>query len=154
MKGKIEPTLTEQIATTADLLKQLKAEQADINNKMRLAVNDADSAAMIQLRRRADDLPYEITGSEIRLERLRHQADEQLLAELEPERERLYPAVGKARQVFDEAQRQLNIATAAHLNAIDAVNEQRRVIGRHKRRVEMLIQECGKPIGNARQAAS
>ncbi len=52
--------LTSQIETTDELLDQLQAELADIPSRMTLAVEDADSASMISLRNRQNDLPVEI----------------------------------------------------------------------------------------------
>ncbi len=49
----MKENLNEQIETTANLVAQLEAEQADFKNRMTLAVNDADSSAIIALRHRA-----------------------------------------------------------------------------------------------------
>ncbi len=142
--------LNEQIETTSNLLAQLEAEQADFKNRMTLAVNDADSSAIIALRHRADDLPVEIQAARIRLERLRIQAEESKFPEMHAEIERLYPAVVETRQAKDEAGRAFSLACAAHQSALDELRQRKIDLSERKRGVEALLN--AKPSAPIRQS--
>ncbi len=145
-----EKTLTEQIQTTTDNLTELETEQSDFQNRMTVAVNDADSSAIIALKHRADDLPIEIQAARIRLERLWIQAEESKFPELHAEIERLYPAVVETRQVKDEAGRAFSVACAAHQSALDDLRQRKIDISERKRGVEALLNS--KPSAPIRQS--
>ncbi len=142
--------LSEEIETTANLLAQLEAEQADFQNRMAVAVNDADSSAIIALRHRADDLPIEIQAARIRLERLRIRVEESKFAGLHAEIERLYPAVVETRQVKDEAGRAFSVACNAHQSAVDDLRQRKIDLSERKRGVEALLN--AKPSAPIRQS--
>jgi hypothetical protein len=145
-----EKTLTEQIQTTTDNLTELETEQSDFQNRMTVAVNDADSSAIIALKHRADDLPIEIQAARIRLERLRIQAEESKFPAMHAEIERLYPAVVETRQVKDEAGRAFSVACAAHQSALDDLRQRKIDISERKRGVEALLNS--KPSAPIRQS--
>ncbi len=147
----MKENLTEQIETTAKSMAQLEAEQADISNKMTLAVNDADSSSMISLQRRTNDLPIEIQMTKIRLERLRLQADEEKLPELESEILKLYEPMEQARKAYDEAGKVLAIASSHYQNAFENNREQKQTVGERKRQIEALVRET-KPAPAIRQS--
>ena len=142
--------LNEQIETTSNLLAQLEAEQADFRNRMTLAVNDADSSAIIALRHRAEDLPIEIQAARIRLERLRIQAEEAKFPAMHAEIERLYPAVVETRQAKDEAGRAFSLACNAHQSALDELRQRKIDLSERKRGVEALLN--AKPSQPIRQS--
>ena len=134
--------LTKQIETTAKTLAQLEAEQADLSNKMTLAVNDADSASIISLRYRTMELPIEIQATKIRLERLRLQADEEKLPKLQAEIPKLYEPMEEARKAYDEAGKALSIASASYQDAFQNAREQKQIIADRKRNIERLMAEA------------
>jgi hypothetical protein len=131
--------LSEQIETTAKLLAQLQSEQAEFQNRMTLAVNDADSSAIIALRHRADDLPIEIQAARIRLERLRIQTEESKFAGLHAEIERLYVPLVETRKAKDEAGRAFSLACAAHQSVAEELRQRKIDVAERKRGVEALL---------------
>ena len=141
----MKENLNEQLETTAKLLAQLEAEQADLSNRMTLAVNDADSSSMISLRHRADELPIEIQMTKIRLERLKLQLDEEKLPELQAEVEKLFVPMEKARIEYEEAGKVLGIASGNYSNAFENVRERKLTISERKRTIENLIYEKSAP---------
>ncbi len=142
--------LSEEIETTSNLLAQLEAEQADFQTRMTLAVNDADSSAIIALRHRADDLPIEIQAARIRLERLRIQAEEAKFPALHAEIERLYPAIVETRRLKDEAGRAFSLACNAHQSVAEELRQRKIDLSERKRGVEALLN--AKPSAPIRQS--
>lgn len=146
----MKENLNEQIETTANLLAQLEIEQADFKNRMTLAVNDADSSAIIALRHRAEDLPIEIQAARIRLERLRIQAEESKFPALHAEIERLYPAIVETRRLKDEAGRAFSLACNAHQSVAEELRQRKIDVAERKRGVEALLNS--KPSQPIRQS--
>ncbi len=136
-----------EIQNTTENLTRLEAELSDLSAKMTLAANDADSASMIALRHRADDLPIELQMTRIRLARLHLQRNEEILPELQLEIERLYKPMEEARSAYDEAGKVLNLASSEYQNAIENSKEKKRRIGEQRREIDALIHEKpAKPI--------
>ncbi len=131
--------LTSQIETTTNLLAQLEAELIDTPNRRALAVNDADSAALISLSHRAHDLPIEIKMTQIRVERLRVQRKEETLPALEAEIERLYEPVPALQKAFDEASKALKNAQYAHADAIEDRRLLRQEVAQTKNEITRLM---------------
>jgi septation ring formation regulator EzrA len=140
-------TTISEIQNTTETLTRLEAELSDLSAKMTLAANDADSASMIALRHRADDLPIEIKMTRIRLARLHLQRNEEILPELQTEIEKLYKPMEEARIAYSEAGKVLNLASSEYQNAVENSKEKKRRIGEQRREIEALIHEKpAKPI--------
>jgi chromosome segregation ATPase len=133
--------LTSQIETTDELLNQLQAELADIPNRKSIAIDDADSAALISLSHRAHDLPIEIQMTRIRLERLRVQRKEATLPALDDEIERLYEPIPAALKAFDEADKALKNFQYAHTDAIQQRADARQSVAEMKAGITRLTHE-------------
>ena len=142
-----EKTLNEQIQITTDNLTELETEQADLPKRMSDAVNDADSASMISLQHRTNDLPIEIQMTRIGLARLCLQRAEEKLPDLQAEVTNLYEPMEEARRKYDEAGKVLALASSNYQNAIENSRERKQVIAEQKREIERLIHEKpAKPI--------
>ncbi len=141
MKNETTMDLTSQLETTANKLAQLEAELLDIPTRRASAVNDADSASLIALTRRAHDLPVEIQMTKITLERLRVQRKEETLPALEAEIERLFEPVEPAEKAFNEADKALKTARYAHADAIQRRLDTRQEIAEIKAGITRLMHE-------------
>lgn len=144
--------LNEQIETTAKLLAQLEAERADLSNKMKIAANDADSAAMITLKHRATNLPVEIFAAQIRLKRLLLQRDEERLPKLQAEVGKFSEPIQAAIAKRDEAVRELNILQGNYHAVNEDLKELNRNIGAKKREIDELVHSA-KPSTGLRKTA-
>ncbi len=140
--------LTSQIETTSNLLAQLEAEQADFKNRMTLAVNDADSSAIIALRHRADDLPVLVETARIQLTKLHLQSDEERLPALQAEVGKFYEPIQEAIAKRDAAVLELGKLQGASLGASEDLRDVRIRVGERRRELERLIFEATpKPPG-------
>jgi chromosome segregation ATPase len=138
---KNENDINSQIQITSDLLASLEAELADIPNRKAIAIDDADSAALISLSHRAHDLPVETRMTKIRLERLRAQRKEETLPEMEAEIERLFEPIEPAEKTFNEADKALKTARYAHSDAIQRRADTRQEISEIKAGITRLMHE-------------
>jgi chromosome segregation ATPase len=131
-----------EIQNTTDILTRLEAEQADLGKKMAIAADDADSASLIKLAHRRNDLPIEILSRRIILERLYLERDELRLPELQAEVAKLAkPIEGMQKQIAD-LQREFNTASGAVTNANENVRETKMTIGERKRTIESLLAQA------------
>jgi chromosome segregation ATPase len=146
----MKENLNEQIETTSNLLAQLEAEQADFQKQMTLAVNDADSSAIIALRHRADDLPVEIQATRIRLEKLRLQSDEERLPGLQAEVNKSHEPLEEAIAKRDAAALELGKLQGASHGASEDLRDVKTRIGERKRELERLIYLANPQKGTAR----
>jgi hypothetical protein len=133
--------LNEQIETTSNLLAQLETEQSDFQNRMTLAVNDADSASIISLKNRSDVLSVEIFAARIRLEQLHLQRDEAKFAELKTESEMLAEPLLALREKRDRAIDEYKRASFAHQDALQNYRDRQLSISERKRAIEGLLRE-------------
>jgi chromosome segregation ATPase len=140
---KINENLTEQISTTTHLMAQLEAELVDIPSRRALAAGDADSASLISLTHRGNDLPIEIQMTKIRLERLYLQHDEEKLPLLVSEAQRLSEPISELQARLQAAQTELNIAIGAQVDASQRVKDVKMRIGERKRQIEALLYQAG-----------
>ncbi len=145
MKNETTMDLTSQIETTANLLAQLETEPADFQNRMTLAVNDADSASIISLKHRAHDLPIEVQAARIRLERLYLQRDEAKLDGLKAEAETLAETLMPLREKRDRAIDEYKFASFAHQDALQNYRDRQLSISERKRAIEGLLRETPAP---------
>ena len=135
-------TLVEQIENTTKFLETLSAEQSDLSVKMSVAANDADSAALITLKHRANDLPIELLATRIRLERLYLQRDELRLPELQNVVAELAKPIPEMQKQINDLQREFNIASGAVTNANEDVRQTKMEISERKRQIEGLLREA------------
>jgi chromosome segregation ATPase len=131
-------TLDSQIQASGELLNRLQAELADIPNRMTLAVEDADSASMISLRNRQNDLPVEIHMTRLRLEQIRLRLKEQTLPSLDAEIETLHKPIPALEKAYNEAKSALDAARFVHTAAIDSLRFVKQEISDEKRMIEQL----------------
>ncbi len=136
---KIQENLTSQIEQSANFLAQLSAELADIPNRRALAVNDADSAALISLSHRAGDLPIEIQMTKVRLEQLYVQKDEERLPGLQTKAQELSAVIPELQARVQAAQLELNLASGAQLDAAQNVKDVKQRIAERSREIEALL---------------
>jgi predicted nucleic acid-binding Zn-ribbon protein len=137
----INENLTE-IQNTQALLETLSLEQTDLGKKMALAADDADSASLITLAHRRNDLPIEIISAQIRLERLYLRRDELRLPELQAESAKLSaPIEGLLKKIAD-TQREFNIQSGAAVSANEEVRQTRISIGERRRSIQALLAQA------------
>jgi predicted nucleic acid-binding Zn-ribbon protein len=131
-----------EIENTTETLTRLEAEQADLSKRMSDAANDADSAALIGLAHRRNNLPIEILSAQIRLERLYLQRDEQRLPELQAELAELAKPIPEMQKKIAEMQREFNIASGAVTNANENLRQTKLEIAERKRSIESLLAQA------------
>jgi uncharacterized small protein (DUF1192 family) len=136
---KINQDLNEQIESTSDLLSQLEAELLDIPNRRALAVNDADSASLISLSHRGNDLPVVIRMEKIRLERLHVQRQEEKIPVIQAEIERLHEPVEILQKAYDNAAKALADARWLHSQAIERRKDALRMVVDLKNGIQVLM---------------
>jgi uncharacterized protein (DUF3084 family) len=137
-----EKTIIEQIQDTQTLLETLSAEQSDLGAKMAISANDADSASLITLAHRRNDLPIEILSEQIRLERLLLQRDEERLPQLQSEVAKLAEPIEPMRKKISDLQREFDIASGAVTNANEDVRQTRLEIAERRRAIEALLAQA------------
>jgi uncharacterized coiled-coil DUF342 family protein len=137
-----EKSLVEQIQDTQTLLETLSAEQSDLGAKMAISANDADSASLIALAHRRNDLPIEILSEQIRLEQLLLLRDEQRLPELQAEVAKLAEPIEPMRKKINDLQMQFNIASGAVGNANEDLRQTKLEISERRRAIEALLAQA------------
>jgi len=138
----IEKSLLEQIQDTQKLLETLTAEQSDLGAKMAIAADDADSASLISLSHRRNNLPIEILSSQIRLSRLLLERDEERLPQLQAEVAKLAEPIEPMLKKIADLNREFNIASGAVSNANEDVRQVKLEIAERKRSIEGLVHEA------------
>ncbi len=137
-----EKTIIEQIQDTQTLLETLSAEQSDMSVKMAIAAADADSASLIALAHRRNNLPIEILSEQIRLERLLLERDELRLPQLQAEVAKLAEPIEPMRKKISDLQMQFNIASGEVTNANEDVRQTRLEIAERRRAIESLLAQA------------
>ena len=137
-----EKTIIEQIQDTQTLLETLAAEQSDLGVKMSLAASDADSASLISLAHRRNNLPIEILSEQIRLQQLLLQRDEERLPLLQSEVAELAKPIEPMRKKISDLQREFNIASGEVSNANEDVRQTRLEIAERRRSIESLLAQA------------
>jgi predicted nucleic acid-binding Zn-ribbon protein len=134
-------TLTE-IEGTTQTLTRLEAEQSDLGQKMSLAANDADSASLISLAHRRNNLPIEILSEQIRLEQLLLLRDEQRLPQLQAEVAKLAEPIEPMRKKIADLQVEFNIASGNVSSANEDLRQTRLEIAERRRAIEALLAQA------------
>ncbi len=130
------------IENTQTLLETLSAEQSDLGAKMAISANDADSASLIALAHRRNNLPIEILSEQIRLSQLLLERDEQRLPLLQAEVAKLAEPIEGMLKKITEMQREFSIASGEVSNANENVRQVRLEIAERKRSIEGLLHEA------------
>ncbi len=131
-----------EIQNTTETLTRLEAELSDLAAKMTLAADDADSASLITLAHRRNDLPIEILSARIRLERLYLQRDELRLPSFQTEAQKLAEIVTEKLKMLADAQTEFNFASGNQSSAASDVSETKMSIAERKRTIEVLLREA------------
>ncbi len=139
---KMTENLNEQIENTGTLLESLLAEQADLSAKMALAADNADSASLISLKHRANDIPVDILATQIRLQQLYLRRDELRLPLLQAEAQKLAEIVDEKLKILTDSQTEFNIASGNQSSAGSDVSETRMAISERKRSIESLLRQA------------
>jgi chromosome segregation ATPase len=131
-----------EITTTTETLTRLEAELSDLGAKMAISADDADSASLITLAHRRNDLPIEILSARIILERLYLRRDELRLPQLQAEATKLAEPIDGMLKKIAETQREFNIASGAAVSANEEVRQTRISIGERRRSIESLLAQA------------
>jgi hypothetical protein len=134
--------IIEQIQNTTETLTRLESELSDLGKKMAIAADDADSASLIALAHKRNNLPIEILSAQIILERLYLQRDEARLPEFQVEAQKLAEIVAEKLKILADAQTQFNFASGNQSSAASDVSETRMSINERKRTIEVLLREA------------
>jgi hypothetical protein len=141
MTEKMTENLNE-IQITTDILTRLEAEQSDLSAKMAISADNADSASLITLAHRRNNLPIEILSTRIILERLYVQRDEERLPELQAEAQKLAEIVAEKLKILTDSQREFNIASGNQSSAASDVSETKMAISERRRVIELLLAQA------------
>ncbi len=141
MTEKMTENLNE-IQNTTNILARLEAEQTDLGQKMSLAASDADSASLISLAHRRNNLPIEILSEQIRLERLLLRRDELRLPELQSVVAELAKPIPEMQKQIADLQLQFNIASGEVTNANENLRQTRIEIAERRRSIESLLRQA------------
>ncbi len=132
----------DEIENTQKILETLSAEQSDLPVKMAISADDADSASLIALSHRRNDLPIEILSTQIILSRLLLERDEQRLPLLQAEVAKLAEPIEGMLKKITEMQRLFNIASGAVTNANEDVRQVKLEIAERRRSIESLLAQA------------
>ncbi len=141
MTEKMTENLNE-IQITTGILTRLESELADLGAKMSISADNADSAALISLKHRANDLPVELLATRIRLERLYVQRDEERLPQLQAEAQKLAEPIEPMLKKIAEMQREFNIKSGEVVSVNEDVRQVKLEIAERKRQIEALLREA------------
>jgi peptidoglycan hydrolase CwlO-like protein len=132
----------DEILNTQKILENLSSEQSDLSKRMSDAANDADSASLISLKHRANDLPIELLATQIRLERLYLLRDEERLPELQNAVAELAKPIPTLQKQIADLQIQFNIASGEVTNANENLRQTRIEIAERRRSIELLLSQA------------
>jgi chromosome segregation ATPase len=132
----------DEIESTQTLLETLSAEQADLGAKMAISADNADSASLIALAHRRNNLPIEILSEQIRLSQLLLQRDEERLPELQAEAAKLAKPIPEMQKQIADLQREFNIASGSVSNAVEDVRQAKLEISERRRSIESLLSQA------------
>ncbi len=131
-----------EIESTQTILETLAAEQSDLSFKMSVAADDADSASLISLKHRANDLPIELIATQIRLERLYLLRDEERLPQLQNTVAELAKPIPAMQKKISDLQVEFNIASGEVTNANEDLRQTRIEIAERRRSIESLLAQA------------
>jgi chromosome segregation ATPase len=132
-------SLDEQIQNTQTLLENLKSERDDFQNRMTVAVNAGDSDAMIELKRRQNELPIKIEGAQIQLAQMQLESDEARLPLLEAKVSKFAEPIQDAVLKRDAAVLELGKLQGAYHTVNEDFRDLKIRVGERKRELGRLI---------------
>jgi uncharacterized coiled-coil DUF342 family protein len=132
----------DEIENTQKILETLSAEQSDLSIKMAISASDGDSASLISLAHRRNDLPIEILSTQIILQRFLLERDELRLPQLQNAVAELAKPIPEMQKKIAEMQREFNIASGEVTNANEDVRQTKLEIAERKRSIEGLLHEA------------
>ncbi len=135
-------SLTNQIETTTNKLRQLENEQSELSQAIANAADAADSVSLITLAHRRNNLPIEILLTRTTLERLYQQRDEEKLPGLQDEAQKLSEPISELQARLQSAQLELNISIGAQADAAQNVKDIKMRIADRKRQIDALLHEA------------
>jgi peptidoglycan hydrolase CwlO-like protein len=109
---------------------------------MAIAADDADSASLISLAHRRNNLPIEILSSQIILERLYLLRDEERLPELQNAVAELAKPIPAMQKKISDLQVEFNIASGEVTNANENLRQTRIEIAERRRSIESLLAQA------------
>ncbi len=131
-----------EIENTQTLLETLSAEQADLGAKMAISADNADSASLIALSHRRNNLPIEILSTQIRLSRLLLERDEQRLPLLQSEVAKLAEPIEGMLKKIAEMHREFNIKSGEVGSITEDIRQLKMEIAERKRQIASLVHEA------------
>ncbi len=131
-----------EIQNTTDILTRLESELSDLGKKMAISADNADSASLITLAHRRNDLPIEILSARIRLSRLYLRRDELRLPELQNVVAELAKPIPEMQKQIADLQLQFNIASGNVSNANENLRQTKLEISERKREIETLLSQA------------
>ncbi len=136
---KIQVNLNEQIQNEQTLLEALQTERDDFQKRMMAAVGAGDSAVMINLKHRQNELPVEIATAQIRLAKMQLQADEERLPVLQAKVSKFTEPIQAAVLKRDAAVLELNNLQGEYYGVNEDFRDLRIRIGERTRELARLI---------------
>jgi len=133
--------LETKIAETRAQIEKLESERGEFGQKMRDAVEKGEAQAIIDLRRRSQDIPVELDTARIRLAKFELELDELRLPELQTEVAKFHSPIAEAIARRDEAVLALGKLQGNYHSANEDLREVRNRIGERKRELARLIYE-------------
>jgi peptidoglycan hydrolase CwlO-like protein len=132
----------DEIENTQKILETLSAEQSDLPVKMAISADDADSASLIALSHRRNNLPIEILSTQIILSRLLLERDELRLPQLQNAVAKLAEPIEGMLKKITEMQREFGIASGAVSNANENLRQTKLEIAERRRSIESLLAQA------------
>jgi peptidoglycan hydrolase CwlO-like protein len=131
-----------EIENTQTILETLSAEQSDLSAKMAISADNADSASLIALSHRRNDLPVELLATQIRLARLLVERDEQRLPLLQDEAKKLSEPIEGMLKEIAEMQRAFNLKSGEVGSITEDIRQLKMEISERNRSIEGLLHEA------------
>jgi chromosome segregation ATPase len=134
--------LETKIAQTRAQIERLESERAQFGQKMREAVENGEAQAIMDLRRRSQDIPVELDTARIRLAKFELELDEMKLPGLQAEVGKFHEPIREAIAKRDAAILELGQLQGQYHGVNEDLREVRIRIGERKRELERLMYEA------------
>jgi chromosome segregation ATPase len=132
-------------------IEKLEVERGEFGQKMRDAVEKGEAQAIIDLRRRSQEIPIEIDTARIQLAKLELELDEMRLPELQVEVGKFHEPIREAIAARDAAILGLDHIQGAYHSVNEDLRDIRIRIGERKRELQRLIYEASPRSPGLRQ---
>jgi peptidoglycan hydrolase CwlO-like protein len=134
--------LETKITQTRAQIEKLGVERGEFGQKMREAVENGEAQAIMDLRRRSQDIPVEVDTARIRLAQFELELDELRLPELQAEVGKFHQPIQSAISKRDAATLELGQLQGQYHSVNEDLREVRIRIGERKRELERLMYEA------------